>query len=85
MQQARSKDDRRDIAVDVPIVEESGNSAQRIVKVRLTRKGCQPVVPFTLVRWKNGWLVKNIDLPSAGNPARSCGPEGTGAGANPGT
>lgn len=62
-----------------------GNSAQRIVKVRLTRKGCQPVVPFTLVRWKNGWLVKNIDLPSAGNPARSCGPEGTGAGANPGT
>ena len=54
------------------------NSAQRIVKVRLTRKNCQPVVPFTAVPWGRGWLVKNIDLPSAGNPARSCGPEGTG-------
>jgi len=29
-------------------------------------------VPFTTVAWKNGWLVKNIDLPSAGNPARAC-------------
>jgi hypothetical protein len=48
------------------------NSAQRIVKVRLTRKGCQPVVPITTVRWGNGWLVKNIDLSSAGNPARPC-------------
>jgi hypothetical protein len=48
------------------------NSAQRIVKVRLSRKGCQPVVPFTTVRWNSGWLVKNIDLSAAGNPARAC-------------
>ncbi|MBI4502537.1 MAG: hypothetical protein HY700_15430 [Gemmatimonadetes bacterium] len=48
------------------------NSMQRIVRVRLTRKGCQPVVPFTTVPWKNGWLVKNIDLSAAGNPARTC-------------
>ena len=48
------------------------NSAQRIVKVRLTRGMCHPVVPITTVRWGNGWLVKNIDLSSAGNPARPC-------------
>ena len=48
------------------------NSAQRIVRVRLTRNGCQPVVPITTVRWGAGWLVKNIDLSAAGNPARPC-------------
>ena len=51
------------------------NSMQRIVRVRLTRKGCRPVVPFTAVPWKDGWLVKNVDLSAAGNPARRCGPE----------
>ena len=54
------------------------NSAQRIVKVRLTRKGCMPVVPITTVRWSNGWLVKNIDLSAAGNPARSCAEQPSG-------
>ena len=59
------------------------NSVQRIVKVRLTRKTCQPVVPFTVVPWGKGWLVKNIDLPSAGNPARNCAEAGSGS--TPGT
>lgn len=54
------------------------NSAQRIVKIRLIRNGCQPVVPITTVRWSNGWLVKNIDLSSAGNPARGCKEAGAG-------
>ncbi len=45
---------------------------QRIVEVRLTRKGCRPVVPFTLVSYKGGWLISNIDIAAAGNPARSC-------------
>ncbi len=47
---------------------------QRIVEVRLTRKGCRPVVPFTLVPYKGGWLISNIDIAAAGNPARSCPP-----------
>lgn len=50
------------------------DSRQRIVDVRLTRKGCEPVVPFTLVRWRSGWLVQQVDLAAAGNPARSCTP-----------
>jgi hypothetical protein len=45
---------------------------QRIVEVRLTRKGCRPVVPFTLIPYKGGWLISNIDIAAAGNPARSC-------------
>ncbi len=50
------------------------NSQQRIVDVKLKRKGCEPVVPFTVVRWGNGWLVKQMDLAAAGNPARPCAP-----------
>jgi hypothetical protein len=45
---------------------------ERVVRVRITRKGCTPVVPFTVVRWKSGWLVKAIDLEAAGNPAIPC-------------
>ncbi len=45
---------------------------ERVLRVRLTRKGCTPVVPFTLVRWRDGWLVSDIDLGAAGNPALPC-------------
>ena len=47
---------------------------QRVLDVRLSRNGCQPVVPFTVVRYKSRWLVKDIDLSAAGNPVRSCAP-----------
>lgn len=46
---------------------------ERVVRVRITRKGCNPVVPFTVVRWRTGWLVRAIDLEAAGNPAIPCG------------
>ena len=53
----------------------------RTVRVRLDRGGCAPVVPFTLVPYAGGWLISNIDLAQAGNPARRCAPEqGTGPG-----
>ena len=51
-------------------------AGERTVRVRLERKGCTPVVPFTLVPYAGGWLVSNIDLAQAGNPARRCAPEG---------
>jgi hypothetical protein len=53
------------------------SATQRVLDVRITRKACTPVVPFTVVRWGNGWLVQDIDLAAAGNPARPCGPDGT--------
>lgn len=45
---------------------------ERLVRVRLTRKGCEPVVPFTLTPYQGGWLIRNIRLEDAGNPARVC-------------
>ncbi|KPJ88989.1 MAG: hypothetical protein AMS18_12920 [Gemmatimonas sp. SG8_17] len=45
---------------------------ERLVQVRLTRRGCQPVVPFTLAPYQGGWLIRDIKLADAGNPARVC-------------
>jgi hypothetical protein len=55
------------------------NPPKRVVQVRLIRKGCQPVVPFTVIPYGNGWLVSDIDLSAAGNPRRPC-PPGSGPG-----
>ena len=45
---------------------------RRMVRVRLGRGRCLPVVPFTMVRVGQGWLVEAIDLAAAGNPVRNC-------------
>ena len=45
---------------------------QRVVRVQLRRRGCLPVLPFTLTRYGDGWLVSNVDLAAGGNPARTC-------------
>ena len=45
---------------------------ERVVSVRITRKGCTPVVPFTVTPYRGGWLVRDVKLEAAGNPARSC-------------
>jgi hypothetical protein len=52
----------------------SGTGDERRVRVQLFRSGCSPVVPFTLQRWRDGWLVSNIDLTPIGNPALACEP-----------
>jgi hypothetical protein len=57
-----------------------GATDRQQVEVRIERKGCRPVVPFTVVSWRRGWLVLAVDLGLAGNPARPCNP-----GPNPGT
>lgn len=56
----------------------SGQDGRRTVQVRLTRRGCTPVVPFTVLPYGGGWLISDIDLSAAGNPQRSC-PAGSGA------
>jgi hypothetical protein len=48
-------------------------AGERAVYVRLNRRGCTPTVPFTLVPYAGGWLIRDIDLASAGNPSRRCG------------
>lgn len=52
------------------------NEQKRVVQVRLTRRGCEPVVPFTVIPYRGGWLVSDIDLSAAGNPQRPCPPGG---------
>ena len=53
-----------------------GSEQKRVVQVRLTRKGCEPVVPFTVIPYRGGWLVSDIDLSASGNPQRPCPPGG---------
>jgi hypothetical protein len=57
-------------------VARAANDDEQIIWVRLTRRGCTPVVPFTLVRFGNQWLIRNIDLEAAGNPERRCSGNG---------
>jgi len=56
-----------------------GPDGRRSLQVRLTRNGCTPVVPFTVVPYSGGWLVADIDLSAAGNPQRRCLPPDAGA------
>lgn len=58
-------------ATDPTMTIESG---ERLVMVRLTRRGCTPEVPFTVTPYGNGWLVRDVKLEAAGNPARTCAP-----------
>ena len=49
-----------------------GSSEERVLRVQLRRNNCRPMVPFTVLRVGDGWLVSNIDLDAAGNPRRPC-------------
>jgi len=53
---------------------DGGSASARTMQVRLYRGNCQPVVPFTVVRYRTGWLVQQVDLESVGNPQRACPP-----------
>ncbi len=46
---------------------------RRAVQVELKRDTCTWTVPFTTVKALDGtWLVNQVDLAAAGNPARPC-------------
>lgn len=47
--------------------------SEQVVYVQITRYGCTPVLPFTLVTYRGGWLISDIDLEARGNPVRHCG------------
>jgi hypothetical protein len=70
MQSYLSNDDSR-ILSDEP----DGSEARRAVQVQLRRQACTWTVPFTVIRLADGsWIVNQIDLTTAGNPARGCNP-----------
>ena len=52
-------------------VEETAN--RRSLQVELKRQTCTWSVPFVSIKANNGsWLVNQVDLAAAGNPARPC-------------
>jgi hypothetical protein len=58
----------------LPVVP-SGSEARQDVQVEIRRELCTWVVPFSTVKTGSGdWIVNQIDLTQAGNPARPCAP-----------
>jgi hypothetical protein len=48
---------------------------RHLVQVELRRQLCTRLVPFTVIKIADGsWLVNQVDLTAAGNPARPCLP-----------
>jgi hypothetical protein len=47
-------------------------SGQRLLQVELKREHCDRVVPFSLIRTGNAWLINRVDLSAAGSPGRPC-------------
>ncbi len=48
---------------------------RRALQVQIRRQVCTWSVPFVAIRTANGsWLVNQVDLTAAGNPARPCEP-----------
>lgn len=52
-----------------------GGEARRAVQVEIRRQLCTWVVPFSAIRLGDGsWIVNQVDLTAAGNPAQPCVP-----------
>ena len=50
--------------------------SRRAMQVELRRQACTWAVPFVVTKADNSsWVVSNIDLTRAGNPARPCDPD----------
>ena len=52
-----------------------GGGTRHALQVEIRRQLCSWVVPFTAVKVSDGnWVVSQVDLTAAGNPARPCDP-----------
>lgn len=62
-----------------PLGSADGDPSRRSFRIELQRGGCNAVLPIDLVRTRNGgWLVYDVHLESAPNPAARCPSEGSG-------
>ena len=67
--QAYLRNDSFRITSDMPDPDDN----RRAQQVEIKRKACTWTVPFVSVKTRNGsWLVNQVDLAAAGNPARPC-------------
>jgi hypothetical protein len=70
MQSYLNHDDSR-ILSDTP----DGSEGRHALQVELRRQACTWVVPFGVIQLADrSWIVQEIDLTAAGNPARPCNP-----------
>jgi hypothetical protein len=70
MQSYLSHDDFR-ILGDVP----EGSAGRHSVQVQIRRGACTWSIPFVVIQLADGsWIVNQMDLTAAGNPARPCEP-----------
>jgi hypothetical protein len=52
-----------------------GSGARHAVQVQLRRQACTWTVPFSVIQLADRtWIINQIDLTAAGNPARPCNP-----------
>jgi hypothetical protein len=66
--QAYLRNDSYRLTSDLPETD-----SRRAVQVQIRRQACTWSVPFVAVRTGDGsWLVNQVDLTAAGNPARPC-------------
>ena len=66
--QAYLRNDSFRVTSDVPESE-----SRRALQVEIRRKSCTWTVPFTAIKTRDGsWIVTQLDLAAAGNPARPC-------------
>jgi hypothetical protein len=66
--QAYLRNDSFRITSDVAESDEN----RRTQQVEIKRQSCTWSVPFATLKTRDGWLITEIDLAAAGNPARPC-------------
>ncbi len=55
-----------------------GGGTRHTLQVEIRRQLCSWVVPFTAIKLGDGtWIVSQVDLTAAGNPAQPCDPGAT--------
>lgn len=70
--QAYLRADSSNIVSNMPV---TGDDNRRRLVVAIFRQGCMKQVPATLLQVKkSNWIIVDIDVTSAGNPARPCEP-----------
>jgi hypothetical protein len=70
MQSYLTHDDFR-ILADTP----EGSEVRHAVNVQIRRGACTWTVPFGVIQLaEGGWIINQVDLTTAGNPARPCDP-----------
>jgi hypothetical protein len=66
--QAYLKNDSFRLTADAP----GTDQVHRDLQVEIKRQACTWSVPFVAVKSGQGWVVTQVDISAAGNPARGC-------------